>query len=77
MSLDADARPFACAHPACSVICFTDTTPQSRAFSARAHEGVMLWKLTPEQLDRFLLVAAAILTVVFAVAALGLAFYVF
>ncbi len=37
----------------------------------------MLWKLTPEQLDRFLLVAAAILTVVFAVAALGLAFFVF
>jgi len=51
--------------------------PQPRAFSAPAHEGVMLWKLTPEQLDRFLLVAAAILTVVFAVAALGLAFFVF
>ena len=30
----------------------------------------MLWKLTPDQLDRFLLVAAAILTVVFAIVAL-------
>jgi len=62
-----------CAPPqACNVICFTDTTPshvglgQARASSPRAHEGLMLWKLTPEQLDRFLLVAAAILTVVFA-----------
>jgi preprotein translocase subunit SecG len=34
----------------------------------------MLWKLTPDQLDRFLLVAAAILTVVFAIVALALAF---
>ena len=37
----------------------------------------MLWKLTPEQLDRFLLVAAAILTVVFASVALALAFLAF
>ena len=50
---------------------------QPRACSARAHEGVMLWKLSPEQLDHFLLVAATILTVAFAVVALTLAFYVF
>jgi len=37
----------------------------------------MLWKLTPEQLDHFLLVAAAILTVVFAIVALALAFLAF
>jgi len=37
----------------------------------------MLWKLTPEQLDRFLLVAAAILTVVFAIVALALALLAF
>ena len=37
----------------------------------------MLWKLSPEQLDHFLLVAATILTVAFAVVALTLAFYVF
>ena len=37
----------------------------------------MLWKLTPDQLDRFLLVAAAILTVVFASVALALAFLAF
>ena len=41
------------------------------------HEGFMLWKLTPDQLDRFLLVAAAILTVVFAIVALALAFLAF
>jgi hypothetical protein len=50
---------------------------QARASSPRAHEGFMLWKLTPEQLDRFLLVAAAILTVVFAIVALALAFLAF
>jgi hypothetical protein len=49
----------------------------ARASSPRAHEGFMLWKLTPEQLDRFLLVAAAILTVVFAIVALALAFLAF
>ena len=37
----------------------------------------MLWKLTPDQRDRFLLVAAAILTVVFASVALALAFLAF
>jgi hypothetical protein len=74
-----------CAPPqACNVICFTDTTPHPLSvcgrrehFSPRAHEGFMLWKLTPEQLDRFLLVAAAILTVVFAIVALTLAFLAF
>jgi hypothetical protein len=61
---------------ACNVICFTDTTlihvglRQARASLPRAHQGFMLWKLTREQLDRFLLVAAAILTVVFAIVAL-------
>jgi len=37
----------------------------------------MLWKLTPDQLDRFLLVGAAILMVVFAIVALALAFLAF
>ena len=37
----------------------------------------MLWKLTPEQLDHFLLVAAAILTVVCASVALALAVIAF
>ena len=50
---------------------------QARASSPRAYEGFMLWKLTPEQLDRFLLVAAAILTVVFAIVALALALLAF
>jgi hypothetical protein len=40
-------------------------------------EGVMLWKLTPEQFDRFLLGVAAILTVLFAVVAFALALFVF
>jgi hypothetical protein len=37
----------------------------------------MLWKLTPDQFDRFILGAAAILTVLFAITALALAFFVF
>lgn len=37
----------------------------------------MLWKLTPEQFDRFIPGAAAILTVLFAVVVLALAFFVF
>ena len=37
----------------------------------------MLWKLTPEQFDHFLLGVAAILTVLFAVVAFALAFFVF
>lgn len=37
----------------------------------------MLWKLTPDQFDRFILGAAAILTVLFAVVAFALALFVF
>jgi hypothetical protein len=37
----------------------------------------MLWKLSPERFDRLVLGAAALLTVLFAGVALGLAFLVF
>jgi hypothetical protein len=37
----------------------------------------MLWKLTPEQFERYILGAAAIVTVLFAAVAVALAFFVF
>jgi hypothetical protein len=68
---------------ASNVICFTDTPPLSCRSVPAANtcgasaRGVMLWKLTPDQFDRFILGAAAILTVLFAVVAFALALFVF